>query len=116
MNKENGMAIPDDWIEPDVVEFTCPGCGRLIIGITMFRMWPRICGACLTTPCWLDMPEMAKALDPFGDCDPSLRTMTTTEVECRSIWLHACLAHFSARTRIIEDVVDWDRTEQQWLH
>lgn len=110
-----------DWIEPEAVEFDCPGCGRQIIALGMFKMHPPLCGACLNTPYWTMWPDMVKALDPFNDRKRELATMTFAEVECRSEWFHAAIKHLQVtgktyeKVRIIEDEDD-DGLTQKWIH
>src|SRR5215471_14220996 len=98
----------DDWVEPHSIEFTCGGCGRLIIGICMYTMHPKICGACLTSPGWVNNPVMVKAFDPFNDRVQSDITLTPEEVDCRSEWLRATLFFVGFKVKVQEDVVDWD--------
>jgi hypothetical protein len=107
------METIDDWIEPTPIEFDCVGCGRLIIGITMYKMHPRICGACFTHPGWYMFPAMCKALDPFHDRDTAKITLSLAEIECRGAWLGATLNWFHHRVRITEDTED-DSTIQIW--
>jgi len=109
------MDTIDDWVEPHSVEFDCPGCGRLIIGICMYKMYPRVCGACLSNPGWHYQPELRRALDPFDDRDMTKVTMTPVEVECRAVWLHALLWYLQRGVKIIEDLPNnVIALEQEW--
>jgi hypothetical protein len=106
------MQTIDDWIEPEPVEFDCPGCGRAVTGIAMYKMQPYICGACLSFPGWVYDPELCRGLDPFNDRDQKLVSLTPNEIECRAEILGAILRHFHHRVRIIEDA--GDMIEQRW--
>src|SRR5215467_6263231 len=109
------MDTIDDWVEPEAVEFDCPGCGRLIVAICSYKMSHRICGACLSHPGWHYDSEMRRALDPFDDRDMDKVTMTPVEVECRAVWLHALLASLRRGVRIVEDTRnDTAALEQLW--
>jgi hypothetical protein len=102
----------DDWIEPEPVEFDCGGCGREIVGISMYKLQPYICGACLSYPGWVDDAELCHALDPFNDRNPAIVSLSAEEVECRGEILAAILRYFHHRVRIIEDA--GDTIEQNW--
>jgi hypothetical protein len=108
------METIDDLIEPEPVEFDCPGCGRAVTGISMYKFRPYICGACLSFPGWVDNPELRRGLDPFNDRNPKLVTLTANEVECRAEILGAILDSFKMRVRIIEDAGDYIEQKQNW--
>jgi len=105
----------DDFIEDTPFEFTCPGCGRHIVAIAMYKVNAPVCGACMCSPGWPFIPELRKAFDPFGDtCDENLITMSPVEIECRALILQATLRWAGMRVRIIEDYED-DITNK-WIH
>lgn len=111
----------DDFIEPEPIGFTCPGCGRYVIGVAMYKMEIPVCGACLSNPGWPDNKTLSKAFDPFGDTvDRKLIKMSPVELECRYLILHAILAFLQTKLRIIEDVEDTthtvENTTQRWYH
>jgi len=108
------MDTIDDWIEESPLEFDCPGCGRLIIAICAYKMSHPVCGACMSNPGWYLIPELRKALDPFGDINLESVTMTPVEVECRAVWLAAALRWLHRGTRIVEDQVEPFAVEQTW--
>lgn len=51
-------------------EFDCCECGRHIVDVSGQGREPPLCAECLHVPGWFRDPQLARILDPNGDCKP----------------------------------------------